>query len=174
VKRAVAILDMSASVDVDVTGTAVRRVSSIIWESADKDPRMCDVVWKNTMVGDADNLHLLGPTDVNATVGPPEILQTDRSVKVYDDTPYHSETLDISCGPSVGLVVDITGSMSQELAAIKAALRAFISSKTEGEHSVLDWYLTTFNDFPGATEYFYQSEPLLARVDLACPRRSGP
>ena len=121
--RAVAFLDINAMTDVDVTGTAVRRVSSIVWKAADNDPRMCDVQWSGTSVGVPGNMHLFGPEDLNVT-SPPLIEETSRSARVSNEIPYHSETIDLSCGASVGLVLDRTGSMSQELTAIKAALRA--------------------------------------------------
>lgn len=148
--------------------TAVRRVSSIIWKSTSKNPRMCGVEWSNVKVGGPqDPLHLFGPDDLNTT--PPNQPFKSHLAKVTNNTPYHTETLDLRCGPGVGMVIDTTGSMGGEISAVKAALNAFTSSPFA--ELVTNWTLSTFKDSP--TSYGLTSDLAAVRSWVAGLSASG-
>jgi len=140
---AVAVFEGVSGIPTDGVDTAVRRVSSIIWKSEDKDPRMCDVRWSNVIVGEPSNgFHPFSPDDLN-TQPPGEVFE-DKLATVSDDTPYSDETLDLRCGNAVGLVIDTTGSMGGEIGAVKLALTTFIDSPFS--ELVSQWTLSTFKD----------------------------
>lgn len=141
-REALAVFEGIGVADLHGTGTAVRRVSTLLWASDDDDPRMCDVKWSNVRIGNEFGTRLFGPEDVNTT-GPGEKLALVDG-RVTDEIPYHEETVHLSCGKAVGMVIDTTGSMGGEIGAVKAALTAFIQSPAAEE--VGTWTLSTFKD----------------------------
>lgn len=138
-----AVFEGVSGIPTDGVDTAMRRVSSILWKSEDSDPRMCDVEWRNVIVGTPGNgLHPFRPDDLN-TEPPGEIFE-NKLATVRNNTSYSDEILDLRCGNAVGLVIDTTGSMGGEIGAVKVALTTFIDSPFAD--LVTDWTLSTFKD----------------------------
>ena len=136
--------DVVPNIPFDGMNTAVRRATTMIWDGSDEDTKMCDVTWSNVMVGTSGNLHLFGENEANST-GPGSVLQATDDVRIRLENRYHTETIDINCERSVvGLVVDVTGSMSGEIAAVRLALELFINSSFA--EKVSDWFVNTFRD----------------------------
>ncbi len=134
-----------SGVKLDGVDQAFRRVTSLVTISRNEDAKMCGTVWRDTLVGKSEPLERLLPS--LAALEPDgnlELVQSTKGTVVKDDEPYYAETVDLRCGKVVGLVIDTTGSMGGELAAVRLALTNFIDGPL-GEF-ISQWNLTTFKD----------------------------
>lgn len=131
-------------IKLDGIDQSMRRVTSIDAESGNKDARMCDSVWSNVLVGIGTDLVAFGEDLAAQPDGNLLAVETTSRVTVKNATSYTAETVDIRCKNSAALIIDDTGSMSQELGAIKFVLDAFIVSGLA--NNIESWSLVSFKD----------------------------
>lgn len=128
----------------DGVGQSVRFVTSLVSTPGDQDARVAATSWSNVRVGAVNATHAFGAGEVGRGANsPPDPFET-REARVRAATPFTAETVDLRPARRVVMVIDDTGSMSEELGAMTAALREFIASDQGDE--VSHWGLVTFKD----------------------------